>query len=136
MDPIRGGGPKPATTTLTQGSGVGASSAEGPDRPAGAQPTAVYEGSGRQAAAARGDWPPVPDPGQGPAFGEATVDRCSAEIAKLEAELDKLGDGPEAMAKMMKLQRKLDTYTRIMTLVSEIWKSRSDAIRSCISNMN
>jgi len=136
MDPIRGGGPKPVTTTVTQGDGVATSGAESQDRPAGTQSTGVYESTGRQAAASRGDWPPLPDPGQGPAFGEATVDRCSSEIAKLEAELDKIGDGPEAMAKMMKLQRKLDNYTRIMTLISEIWKSRSDAIRSCISNMN
>lgn len=135
MDPIQGSGPKPVTTTTTGTSQVETSSTAPPDAMAGTPATGVYAGSGAQSAA-RGDWPALPDPGAGPGFGEATVDRCGSEIAKLEAELDKLGDGPEDMAKIMKLQRKLDNYTHIMTLISEIWKSQNDAIRSVISNMH
>lgn len=135
MDPVRGSASSPVTTSVAGGAGAGTITTVRPDGPAGTTPTDVYRGVSGQSAG-RGDWPEIPDPGQGPGFGEATVDRCAAEIAKLEAELDKLGDGPEAMAKAMKLQRKLDTYTRIMTLISEIWKSTSDAIKACINNIN
>lgn len=135
MDPVRGGGAKPVTTTVTGGQGTEAKGSERPDALAATAPTGVYRGGGGQAAA-RGDWPALPDPGQGPAFGEAVVDRCGREIAKLEAQLDKLGGGTEDMAKAMKLQRKFDTYMRIMTLISEIWKGQNDAIRSVINNIN
>jgi hypothetical protein len=135
MDPIQGSGPKPITTTASGAGQVETPGTTRPDAMAGTPSSGVYAESGSPSAA-RGDWPALPDPGQGPGFGEATVDRCSSEIAKLEKELDNLGDGPEAMAKVMKLQRKLDNYTRIMMLISEIWKSQSDAIRSVISNMH
>jgi hypothetical protein len=136
MDPVRGGGAKPVTATVTGGQGVDESRGSGrPDALTGTPATGVYRPNGGQAAA-RGEWPALPDPGQTPAFGEAVVDRCGTEIAKLEAELDKLGTGPEDMAKAMKLQRKFDTYMRIMTLISEIWKGQNDAIRSVINNIN
>jgi hypothetical protein len=135
MDPVRGGAAKPVTTTVTGGRDVEAPGSERPDRLAGAPATGVYRGGSGQPAS-RGEWPSLPDPGHGPGFGESTVDRLGGEIAKLEAELDKLGTGPKDMAKAMKLQRKLDTYMRIMTLISEIWKSQNDAIRSVINNIN
>ena len=135
MDPVRGGAAKPITTTVPAGQDVEAAGSERPDALTGTPTTRVYRG-GDGGAAGRGEWPTVPDPGQGPGFGESTVDRAGAEIAKLEAQLDKLGTGPEDMAKAMKLQRKLDTYMRIMTLVSEIWKSQNDAIRSVINNIH
>jgi hypothetical protein len=135
MDPVRGGAAKPVTTMVTGGRDVEAPGSERPDALTGSPSTGVYRGGGGQPAS-RGEWPALPDPGQGPGFGESTVDRCGAEIAKLEAQLDKLGTGPEDMAKAMKLQRKLDTYMRIMTLISEIWKSQNDAIRSVINNIN
>ena len=135
MDPVHGGAAKPVTTTVTGGQDVEAPGAERPDGPTGSPSTRVYRGGSGQPAG-RGDWPALPDPGQGPGFGEATVDRLGGEISKLEAQLDKLGTGPEDMAKVMKLQRKLDTYMRIMTLISEIWKSQNDAIRSAINNIN
>jgi hypothetical protein len=135
MDPVRGGGAKPVTTTVTGGQGAETTGPGRPDALTGTPAAGVYRSGGGQAAA-RGEWPALPDPGQAPGFGESTVERCGNEIAKLEAELDKLGTGPKDMAKAMKLQRKLDTYMRIMTLISEIWKSQNDAIRSVINNIN
>ena len=134
MDPVHGGAAKPVTTTVTGDKDVEAPKAERPDKLTGSPSTGVYKGGSGQPAG-RGEWPALPDPGQGPGFGEATVDRLGGEIAKLEAQLDKLGSGPEDMAQVMKLQRKLDTYMRIMTLISELWKRQNDAIRSAINNI-
>jgi hypothetical protein len=135
MDPVRSGAGNPVTTTVTGGRDVEATGSRRPDALTGTPSAGVYR-SGTGQPAARGAWPALPDPGQAPGFGESTVDRCGSEIAKLEAELDSLGTGSKDMAKAMKLQRKLDRYMRIMTLISEIWKSQNDAIRSVINNIN
>jgi hypothetical protein len=135
MDPVRGSAANPVTTTVTGGRDVEATGPGRPDALTGTPSTGVYRGGTGQPAA-RGEWPVLPDPGQAPGFGESIVDRCGSELAKLEAELDRLGTGSEDMAKAMKLQRKLDRYMRIMTLISEIWKSQNDAIRSVINNIN
>ncbi len=127
------------TTGVAKGA-VLAAEAQVRARPQDARETAadMERFKGQERVAERGAMPEGPlkttsDSWGSSGFGQGALDSACSELMKLQKELEGLGSGPEAMAKSMILQFKMQNIQQVITAVTKIREMVHESIMRIFS---
>lgn len=134
--PVLGGQNKAVKTAVA----AAADQVKGSEKPRDARETAadMERFRGQERVAERGAMPEGPlettsDGWGSSGFGQGALDSAYSELMKLQKELEGLGSGPEAMAKSMSLQFKMQNIQQVITAVTKIREMVHESIMRTFS---